>query len=306
MSVDGTEASGEDRDALKHAEYRSWSEHLRPAWMVCFPMAWTGLRLVLRRKLFWLLLGLAALNFLFLFATIYLKAQVSAENPGVARFVDSVLHSVTGEGRSYRDFMFAQGTVTMLLLAFAGEMLIGGDHRQGGLTFYLSRRMAPWHYVFGKLLSIAALVLLTTTLPALILFVQYGMLADSMAYFYENGGIVLGILGYGALMAITLSLLLMALASWFPRTVPLVMSWACVFVLLPALGALLYEVFDHPHWRLIMFWRNIRLLGSWCFGALTREQDWAMLPWSAGVVGSVCVVCILALLPRIRAVKVVA
>ncbi len=305
VSVDAMEPSRESRDALKHAEYRSWSEQLRPAWMVCFPMAGTGLRLVLRRKLFWLLLGLAALNFLFLFATIYLRAQVSAENPGVARFVDSVLHSVTGEGRSYRDFMFAQGTVTMLLLAFAGEMLIGGDHRQGGLTFYLSRRMAPWHYVLGKLLAIAALVLLTTTLPALILFVQYGLLADSMAYFYENWRIVVGILGYGALMAVTLSLLLTALASWFPRTVPLVMSWACVFVLLPAMGALLYEVFDDPHWRLIMFWRNIRMMGSWCFGALTREQDLAMLPWSAGVVGAVCVVCLLALLPRIRAVKVV-
>ena len=305
VNVQTREAAREDRDAVRQAEYRSWSHQLHPAWRVCFPLAATGLRLVLRRKLFWLLLGLAALNFLFLFATIYLRAQVSAENPGVARFVDGVLHSVTGEGRSYRDFMFAQGTVTMLLLAFAGEVLIGGDHRQGGLTFYLSRRMAAWHYVLGKLLSIAALVLLTTTVPALILFLQYGLLTNSLAYFRDNWRIVVGILGYGAVMAASLSLLLMALASWFPRTVPLVMSWACVFVLLPAVGALLSEVFDNRHWRLIMFWRNIRMLGTWCFGALTREQDVVMLPWAAGVVVAVGVVCLLALFPRIRAVKVV-
>jgi ABC-2 type transport system permease protein len=291
---------------MSNDQYRSWSEQLRPAWMVCFPLAWTGLRLVLRKKLFWLLLALAALNFLFLFATIYLKAQVSAENPAVARFVDSVLRSVTGEGKSYRDFMFAQGTVTMLLLAFAGELLIGGDFRHGGLTFYLSRRMARRHYIQGKLLSIGLLVLLTTTAPALILFAEYGLLADSLSYFHQNWRIVVGIVGYGLLMAVTLSLLLMALASWFPRTVPLVMCWACIFVLLPAMGALLHEVFGHPHWRLIMLWRNIRLVGSWFFGAVAREEDLALVPWAALVVAAVCLVCLLALLPRVRAVRVVA
>lgn len=286
--------------------YRAWSDRLRPAWMVCLPLAWTGVRLILRRKLFWLLFLLGAMNFLFVFATIYLKAQVSAENPAIARFVDSVLRSVTGEGKTYRDFMFAQGTVTMLLLAFAGEMLIGSDYRHGGLTFYLSRRMGRRHYIAGKLLSIAALVAMTTIVPALVLYAEYGLLTDSLAYIQENWRIALGILGYGALMAITASLLLMALASWFPRTVPLVMCWACVFVLLPALGSLLSEIFDDRTWKLLMLWRDLRLLGSWCFGAVSSERDAAMLPWAATIVVGVWAACLLALLPRVRAVKVVA
>ncbi|MCL4202467.1 MAG: ABC transporter permease subunit [Pirellulaceae bacterium] len=280
--------------------YRGWSQRLRPAWMACLPLATNGVRLIVRKKLFWLLLALAALNFLFAFATIYLKAQVSAENPAISQFVDRVLTSMTGEGKSFRDFMFAQGTVTMLLLAFAGELLVGGDYRHGGLTFYLSRRIARRHYVIGKLLSISLVVSLTTTVPALILYAEYGLLTDSTSYFRENWRIAVGIVGYGALMALVLSLLLFALASWFPRTVPLVMCWACVFVLLPALGALLREVFDDRRWQLLMLWRNIRLLGSWCFGAVTAERDLLLLPWAVAVVAGVSVVCLLAVLPRVR------
>jgi dipeptidyl aminopeptidase/acylaminoacyl peptidase len=134
--------------------YRDWSGRLRPTWWACWPIAWTGVQLVLRRKLFWLLLGLALLDFLFFFASIYLKAQVSVENPMVARFVDQILSSVTGAGKTYRDFMFTQGTVTMLVLAFAGELLIGSDYERGGLTFYLSRAVGRRHYVVGKLLAI--------------------------------------------------------------------------------------------------------------------------------------------------------
>lgn len=284
--------------------YRDWSGRLRPAWWACWPIAWTGVQLVLRRKLFWLLLGLALLDFLFFFATIYLKAQISVENPAVARFVDQVLTSVTGAGKTYRDFMFAQGTVTMLLLAFAGELLVGSDYEQGGLTFYLSRAVGRVHYVIGKLLAVGLLVVMTTTIPALILFVEYGLLTSSLAYFTDNWRIVVGILGYGAVMAVSLSLLLFALASWLHKNVPLVMSWACIFVLLPALGEMLRHTYDDRHWRLLMFWRNLRLLGSWCFGALA-DNDTEMVPAAACVVLAVWVVCVLAIIPRVRAVKVV-
>jgi len=285
--------------------YRDWSGGLRPSWLVCWPIARTGLLLVLRRKMFWLLLGLALLNFLFVFATIYLKAQVASQNPGLSRFVDRVLSSVTGTGETYRDFMFAQGTVTMLLLAFAGAMLVGDDMRQGGLTFYLSRRVSRWQYILGKLLSIGLLVSLTTTVPALILFVQYGLLMDSTSYFRENFGILRGILGYGLILSVTLSLLLVAMASWLQKTVPLVMSWACVFVMVPALAALLRRTFDDRNWRLLMLWRDIRLLGTWCFGGIDTDRELQSLLPATVIVVLVCVLSIVAIVPRVRAVRVV-
>ena len=145
---------------------------------------------------------------------------------------------------------------------------------------------------------------MTTALPALILFIEYGLLTNSLAYFQENWRIVLGILGYGAIMAVSLSLLLFTLASWLNKNVPLVMSWACIFVLLPAIGEILRHTYDDRHWRLLMFWRNLRLLGSWCFGALT-DNDTQLAPAAACIVLAVWVVCVLAVIPRVRAVRVI-
>jgi ABC-type transport system involved in multi-copper enzyme maturation permease subunit len=290
---------------LEAIRYRGWSERLRPSWLACWPIARTGLVLILRRKIFWLLLAVALLHFLFLFAVIYLKAQIVSQNPQLARFVDRILSSVTGTGETYRDFMSAQGTVTMLLLAFAGAILVGDDMRQGGLTFYLSRRIGRWHYVVGKLLSIGLLVSLTTTLPALILYLEYGLLTDSTVYFRANLGILRGILGYGLILSVTLGLLLSAMASWLQKTVPLVMSWACLFVMVPALAMLLRHVYDDRNWMLLMLWRNIRLLGTWCFGGIDTNRELLLLKPSAMVVAAVCVLSALALIPRIRAVRVV-
>lgn len=287
------------------SKYRGWSQRRRPSWFAVWPIARTGLLLIIRRRMFWFFLGLSLLSFLFMFATIYLKAQISAQNPGFRRFADRLLSSVTGTGETYRDFMFAQGTVTMLMLAFAGALLVGDDIRQGGMIFYLSRRLGKVHYVVGKMLSIGLLVSLTTTIPALILYAEYGLLGESLDYFQNNLGILRGILGYGLVMAVTLSLLLCALTAWLRDTVPLVMSWACLFVLLPAIGGLLHRVYDDRRWQLLMLWRNVRLVGTWCFGGIDSERELQLINPAAAIVVAVCVVSALALIPRIRAVRVV-
>jgi hypothetical protein len=291
--------------SLETAGYRGWQRRLRPGWVACWPIARTALLLILRRVMFWFLFALALLNFLFVFATIYLKAQIASQSPGIRRFVDQILSSVTGTGETYRDFMFAQGTVTMLLLAFAGALFIGDDMRQGGLTFYLSRRIGRWHYVLGKLLSMGLLVTLTTTAPALILYIEYGLLTNSIDYFRDNLGILRGILGYGLVLSVTLSLLLFALASWLQKTVPLVMAWACLFVLLPAVGALLRRVYGDRSWLLLSLWRDIRLVGTWCFGGIDTDRELRLLVPSICIVAVVCVVSAVAIVPRVRAVRVV-
>jgi ABC-2 type transport system permease protein len=285
--------------------YHGWTGRLRPAWFSIWPIARTGLRLVFRRKLFWLLLALGLVNFFFLFATIYLKAQVSAENPAMSRFLDRILSSVTGAGNTYRDFMFRQSYITMLILALAGETLVGNDYRHGSLTFYMARRIERWQYIVGKLLCIGLLVEMTTAFPALLLYVEYGALTDSMTYFRENSQILWGIIGYGLVMGVALGLLLFAAAAWLQQTVPLVMGWTCIFVLLAPISEMLRYAYDDPYWLLLYFWGDIRLLGAWCFGAVDSEPDKQLLPWAAAIVSTVCVASALAIIPRLRNIKAI-
>jgi len=290
--------------AIELAGYRPWRGQLRPPWLACWSIVRTGLWIVLRRPIFWVLLGLGLIIFLFHFAVIYLKAQLEAQGVPAGRFLDRFI--VTGTGEAYLNFMFAQGVVTMLLLAFAGSVLMGGDYQQGGLTFYFSRRISKRHYIAGKLLAIGAVVGMITALPALVLYIEYGMFSSSIDYFRGNMRILVGILGYGALLAGALSLMLAAVASWVPRTVPLVMTWTGIFVLLPALGESLRHISDNRIWRLLNLRYDLYLLGGKFFGALRVERDEPeLVRWAGWIVASVCLTCLLVVVRRVRAVEVV-
>lgn len=282
--------------------YRGWSGRLRTPWRAAWAMMRTGLVMILRRWVFWLLIGLGLLNFIFNCSLIYLKATLTVQNEAMARFLDA--YQVTGTGEAYARFMEQQASITALLLAFAGSSLIGADYRQGGMIYYLSRRIERRHYIAGKLLTVAAVVSLITTLPALTLFVQYGVLSNSLAYFRENPRILAGILGYGAVLAVVQSLLLFALAAWVHRAVPLVMSWLGSFVLLDALAGTAREINDNRHWLLLSLWDDMERVGEWCFGA----RDPARVPTTAQclmVLAAVCLVSLFVIVRRVRAVEIV-
>jgi ABC-type transport system involved in multi-copper enzyme maturation permease subunit len=288
--------------AIEVAGYHEWGGARRSPWWGTWAIVRTGLRMLLGRWLFWVLIGLGLLNFLFNFAFIYLKATIDVQNGMLGGFLDN--YQVTGTGRAYADFMFAQASITALLLAFAGSILIGGDYRQGGIVYYLSRRIERRHYVVGKLLTIAAVVMIITTLPTLFLYFEYGCLTSSLDYFLDHPRILAGILGYGAVLALVQSLLLFAIAAWVPRTVPLVMTWLGMFVLLGALAEALRAINDNRIWLLLSVWEDMRRLGRWCFGSLDSSKT-PNAEQCAIALGALCLFCLGLILSRVRAVEVV-
>jgi len=277
-----------------------------PTWFAAWPIARTALQLVFRRKLFWVLFVVALLSFLFMFGAIYLLATLRQQSPQLEQFITSMLKDLDGSGTTFLNFMVAQGTVTMILLAFAGSVLAGNDHSRGGLIFYLSRRINVVHYAAGKLLAIGLLISLTTTLPALVLFMEYGLLGDTGKYFGENYSIAFGILGYGALLSVAVGLLLFALVSWMPKPVPLVMLWGGLFVFLPILSRILTFAMREPGvrrrvaleespWRLLDFWYDLFVVGNKFFGV-----DKPLFTGATIVVCSVCIVSVIAIFVRLR------
>ena len=282
--------------------YYEWHGVRRSPWWGTWAIVRTGLSMILRRWVFWVLIGLGLLNFLFNFAFIYLKATINVQNETLGKFLDN--YQVTGTGRAYADFMFAQASITALLLAFAGSVLIGGDYRQGGVVYYLSRRIERRHYIAGKLLTIAAVVTIITTLPTLVLFVEFGFLTSSLDYFLDHPRILGGIVGYGAILAVVQSLLLFAIAAWVPRTVPLVMSWLGIFVLVQALAEALRAINDNRTWLLLSIWEDMRRLGRWCFGSLDSSKT-PTAEQCAAALAALCAVCLVLILSRVRAVEVV-
>jgi ABC-type transport system involved in multi-copper enzyme maturation permease subunit len=302
--------------------YRPWRGQLHDSVWSVWPVARVALGMMFRRKLFWILYAFGLLIFLMFFFGQYLLAFAQSQSGeqslplwgNVRVKTDDIIPLLRGalklDGRpeTYRNFFWWQGHMVMTVLALAGALVVGNDFRFGTLPFYLAKPLGRWHYLTGKCLAVAVFVNLLTTLPAVILFVQYGLL-DSWQYFKDHGKLLAGIFGYGLLLSVTLSLLLVATATWLRRTVPLIMAWTTLFFFCRLLADALVDGLHYPvGWRLIDFWNDCYLVGNACLGiplATIRPAPQPTLYQAALVLGAVCLLCLSYLNLRIRAVEIV-
>ena len=300
--------------------YRPWRGTPRGPLYASAAMARASLKLLLRRRLMWGLFALARLVFFFFFYAQYLVVwitnqlatetvrfagiPVSAGN--LTRFLDRL--ALNGTAHTFGNFIWYQGYVLVIVLALAGSVLVGNDFFHGSLPFYLSKPIGRWHYVLGKCLAVGALINLLTTLPAVALWIEAGLLYDWKAYYLDNFGLLLGIIGYGLTLTVTLSLLVVATAVWVRRTVPLAMIWMGLFALLPMLAGWLVDATKDERWRLIDLWNNLYLCGLCCLRAdptTIRPQPQPEY-WEAWLaVGAMVAACVSYLRRRIQAVEIV-
>lgn len=307
--------------------YRRFTDRLRGPWSGVVAIARTSLLLLARRRMFWMLYAASVLIFLFYFFGQYL--QVFLENrvadamvrtgglfgrmikPDVfVKMLRDALH-MNGTADTFGDFMWTEGYIAMVILSFAGSVLIGNDFQHNSLPFYLSKPISRRHYLLGKALAVAIVMNMMTTVPALGLFLQYGFI-DTWEYYLNEPRLLFGILAYGFALTVTMSLLLLVTATWVRRTVPLVMVWTALFVLARLVHRWLVDGLSlSPRWRLIDVWNDMYLFGQWCFGTEhailrpTNQQQPAYWEATLAVVG-VCVGCVFYLRRRVQAVEVVA
>lgn len=301
--------------------YRPWRGVPRGPWHAAVALARVSLKLLIRRRLMWGLFALALLVFFFFFYAQYLVvwienqlatdtirfAGVPVNAKNLTRFLDRL--SLNGTDHTFGNFIWYQGYVLVIVLALAGSVLIGNDFFHGSLPFYLAKPIGRWHYLLGKGLAVGVLINLLTTVPAMVLWVQAGLLYDWQTYYFNNLSLLVGIIGYGLVLTVTLSVLVMATAVWLRRTVPLAMVWMGLFALLPMLAGWLVDATKDERWRLIDLWNNLYLCGLSCLQtdpATIRpapQPDYG-LAWIA--VGVVVAVCLAYLRRRIQAVEIVA
>jgi hypothetical protein len=321
--------------------YREWHGRFRgPFWSV-WPVARVALGMVLRRRLFWAIYAFGLLLFLmFFFGSLlldWLETQLPvapiqvgnfrAEPDRLVGLVRQGLRILNGSQETFAYFFVYQGSVVMVMLALAGSVLVGNDFTYRSLGFYLGKPLSRWHYIAGKCLAVAVVVHLLTTLPAVVLFVQHGLddwdYFANPAHFHRAGDLTMGtivggpaglhllagILGFGLMLSVFLSILLVAVASWMRRTMPMVMIWSTLFLFFKVLAGILVDGLHYDaRWRLIDLWNDLSLVGFACLG-YSEDQIWpAPQPsmFEAGLVlAGVCCLCLSYLNLRTRAVEIV-
>jgi ABC-2 type transport system permease protein len=306
--------------------YRALTAPRLGPWAGSVAIARSSLQLLARRKLFWALYVLSLLIFLFYFfgqyLMVFLENRVNeslvrtgnlfARNMSpefVTRLLREALH-MDGSADTFGDFMWGEGYIAMVILAFAASVIVGNDFQHKSLPFYLSKPIGRRHYLVGKALAVAVVINAMTTVPAVALFVEYGFI-DTWDYYVDQFRLLVGILAYGAALTVTLSLLLLVTATWLRRTVPLVMVWTAAFVMARLVQRWLVDGLGmSPQWRLLDIWNDMYLFGQWVFGKeheLLRPMNQQQPAyWQATVVMVVvCLACLLYLRRRVRAVEVV-
>lgn len=300
--------------------YRPWRGTPRGPLFAAAALARVSFKLLVRRRLLWGLFGLGLIVFFFFFYAQYLVVwitnQLSTETVRFAgipvsannltKFLDRL--NLNGTAHTFGNYIWFQGYVLVIVLALAGSVLVGNDFFHGSLPFYLSKPIGRRHYLLGKCLAIGMVVNLMATVPAIVLWVEAGLLYDWKTYYLDNLDLLFGILGYGLVLTVTLSLLVVATAVWVRRTVPMVMVWMGVFVFLRMLGGWLTELLRDERWRLLDLWNSLYLCGLSLLGADHASVRPTPQPhyWEAwAVVGGVCAGCLVYLRKRVQAVEIV-
>ncbi len=281
-------------------------EESRPAAMTWWPVARVGLKLVMKRWIFKVFLGLGLLNFLFFSSMIYFLADLKKRGlpQGAIEFARNF--AFTGNGEAYRNFIFAQNIVVMLLLAVSGTVLVSNDFRFRSLTYYLSKPLGRGQYFLGKLAATSMLVGMLTLLPCLVLFIEYGLFSDSFSYFTDSGYILFAILGYGLLVSTGMSVILLGVAALLQRTISIVMVWGLIFVFLPGITTLLRVGTDTRYWGMLDFWGLLSRIGDIFFGVNPQLGTMALLPLEAvGALVAWLSIALWAFWHKTRAVEVV-
>lgn len=306
--------------------YRPWQGTLRGPWLSPWPISRIALQMVFRRKLFWGLYVLGLFNFLVYAGGIYLFYQIDVPSlvggnapPELIKGYQNIIRTIqeqlymAGTKETYRNFIWLQGYIVMAVLALAGAILIGNDYQYGSLPFYLSKPLGRWHYLFGKFLAVALFVNMLTTLPALLLFALCALM-EGWPYLEKNYHLIFGILGYAVVLSVCLGVIVLAVAAWLRKTVPLIMVWVGLLFFGRVLSSALVDGLNlDSRWRLIDMWNNIYLLGSWCLGVAAELESGRRFVssaqpevWEAALVLLVvCAACLMYLDRRIRAVEIV-
>lgn len=299
------------------AHYHPWKGNpggnlggpLLGAWRGIAAVVRTTLLQLMRRKAYWAIYAVGISQFVVYWVVIYALTQLQLP-PGTQRgMLNTFGFSIEADDpqdTGYLDFMEQQSYVVMILLAFCGSLVVGSDFREGTLPFYLSRRLERRHYIVGKLIALVVLIWLFTVLPALILFLEYGMFTTSTEYWQANWRVVPSILGYGAILGMVLALWLAAISAYLQKLAPIAVLWSSLFVLLGRLGFILSRETGVREWVLLDPWKDLRLAGRLCFGTFRTASDAQLSTTAAWILICISLVALLALIRRVRAVEVAA
>lgn len=167
-------------------------------------LARVSIRLLLKRRSFFLLIAASWIPAIVRAAQIYVVRQFP-------QAPDLFFVTVS----TWREFLGQQVLLLPVVLVslYTGAPAIASDVSSGALMVYLSKPIARFDYILGKILPVAASVASVTLVPALSLLALQLALAPDLDLLATNPWLPFSILGYSLWLVLYFSLTVLAVSS---------------------------------------------------------------------------------------------
>jgi hypothetical protein len=95
------------------------------------------------------------------------------------------------------------------------------------------------------------------------------------------------------------------LSAYLEKAAPIAITWASIFVLLRLLVGFMRHRTGEKYWNLLDPWRSMRYVGRLCFDSLPDPEERQLAWYALALLSTVCVLALIALFRRVRAVDIV-
>jgi ABC-2 type transport system permease protein len=204
----------------------------------------------------------------------------------------------------FMGFLGFEAFMTFILTAWGAPGMVSKDFANHSIQLYLSRPLSRAEYLAGKVSVLAALLSLTTWIPALILFFVQASLHGN-GWLWQNLWMAGSIIVASLMWIAVVSLLAMALAVWVRWRIAATALLLATFFVLPGIGGVMDAILRTTWGRLFNITYDISMVWAYLFrlGDMQRHAgDWDRVPpWSAWV--ALLAVCALSLWMLVRRLK---
>jgi ABC-type transport system involved in multi-copper enzyme maturation permease subunit len=263
-------------------------------------MAMAQLRLAIRRRVVRIVLLISGLFVVAYIGMLYV--ETTPEDSAVALLKQVPFIRLDSSSMLY--FLRWQHVpVHYLLCLVAGVGYIARDRRAKAVQLYLARPVRVQDYILGRGLPLAALLSVTSWIPALLLILLKCFAMASLEWLAQEPWLPLSILAYSALLIVSLVSLTLAISSLTTSPIMGAVMLASFFLFVPLFAWLALGLTRNDTWWVLSIHASLDQLCHWLLNA-RLPHDFS--PWSAlFALALLTSVCLLFLMRRVRAVDIV-
>ncbi len=267
--------------ASTHAEvYRPFTGELRKHPLRPLTLAWSGIRLGLRKKLpAFLLFTPSLITALVGAIKVYLMYSLSEplkEDGSLAGMQMTVaLQKVLGNvAANVVLFVKTSAYFALLAMTWFGAGMIADDRRMGANLLYFSRPLTRGGYLLGKLLGLMFFGLLTLGIPTFVIVSTAAFASPDWSFLRFESEVIWKTALYASTWILTVSTIVLALSSLVNRkTLAMTLVFGTIIVLHGA-ADVAAELLDISELKLLSLPYNFEVFADWLFDQqLSRADD---------------------------------